>query len=185
MVLRLLGAPHREDDLGYVADSDHPNAYPDIIRDDWIVPVPISKHPEGGEGVFFADFFSVYSRGRLVVQVEVRGVRYKTKDGLARASTGAQWRKHFPDFETTFHHFRHPSEGGWPAAKHNVLYLDATKAGIAWRFGAMGDLAPDPSPEGWVEAVAVHAPGTPVIVDPDGGSRFIWKDAPRRLSTEH
>jgi len=49
----------------------------------------------------------------------------------------------------------------------------------------MGSLAPDPDLDGKVETVAVHAPGTPMIMDPDDGSRFIWKDSPLRRSTEH
>jgi len=58
--------------------------------------------------------------------------------------------------------------------------------GIAWRYGAMGNLAPDPDPAyaGDTETLIVHAPGKPLLPDPDGGSRFIWKDDPTRLSTD-
>jgi hypothetical protein len=178
-VLRLLGTPHREDDLGYPDDDERQHEFSDNLRDDWIVPLPIS------DDWFMAEFFTVYIRAGLVAQIEIRNVRFKTKEGLSSASKGTEWRKLFPDFKTTFEHYRHTSAGGLPATKHLVLFEDAIKAGIAWRFGAMGDLAPDPDPDGRVEAVAVHAPGKPMIIDPDGGSRFIWKTNPKRLSTEH
>lgn len=59
-----------------------------------------------------------------------------------------------------------------------MIYEDAAKSGIAWRYGEMGNLAADPDPADPLELIIVHAPGQPLIIDPDGGSRFIWKDNP-------
>ena len=147
-VLRLLGIPHREDDLGYSDDGKGQDQFSDTLRDDWIVPLLISAHPEFGEGAFMADFVTVYSRARRVVQIEVRGGRFKTTDGASSASTGIEWRKLFPEFKTAHRKFRHTSEGGWPGTKHFIMFEDAVKKGIAWRCGAMGSLAPDPDPGG-------------------------------------
>ncbi len=48
----------------------------------------------------------------------------------------------------------------------------------------MGDMAPDPDPNARVNAIVVHRPGQPVIIDPDGGDRYIYKESPNRLSTD-
>jgi hypothetical protein len=48
------------------------------------------------------------------------------------------------------------------------------------RYGGFGNLSPDPDPKDALEIVIIHAPGTPLLEDPDGGSRFIWKDWPGR-----
>lgn len=183
-VLRLLGVPHREDDLSALPDSEN-GPYRDIIRDDWITPLPVFAHPESAEGVFMADFVTVYFKHQLVVQVEVRTARFKTAEGLSSASTPLQWRARFPRSKETSHTFRHPSSGGWPGAKHITLLEDAVAEGIAWRWGAMGSNAPDPDPERQVEVICVHAPGRPVLMDPDGGSRFIWKTPPLRSSKDY
>jgi hypothetical protein len=180
-VLRLLGAPHRQDDLGYRYDGEE---LANTLRDDWISPLPISAHPESGEGVFMANFLTIYVRDRRVVQIEIRAPRFKTKEGLSSASTGIAWRRQFPHYKGTFQKFGHASAGGLPATKHLITFEDAVGVGIAWRYAVMGNLAPDTDPEERVETVAVHVPGEPMIVDPDGGSRFIWKDDPRRHSTE-
>jgi hypothetical protein len=183
-VLRLLGAPEREDDLEYLTRDNPPqDQFKDTLRDDWITPLPISPRPEEVPGYFMADFVTIYFKGRRVIQIEVRAPRFKTGDGLSSASTAGEWRKHFPDYQETFRRFLHPSTGGIPAAKHFTALDDALKAGIAWRFASMGNLAPEPDPA-FVEIVAVHASGTPIMVDPDGGSRFIWKDNPHRLGTD-
>lgn len=184
-VLRLLGAPEREDDLEYLAANDGGGApFKNTLRDDWITPVPISGRPAELGGVFMANFVTVYFTDRRVAQIEVRLPRFKTADGLSSASTGIEWQKRFPHYKESFHKFPHTSAGGFPATKRFIDFDDDVEDGIAWRKAAMGDLAPDPSAEERVETVAVHAPGKPMIIDPDGGSRFIWKEHPRRLSTD-
>jgi hypothetical protein len=179
-VLRLLGAPHREDDLEYLSTDEQKKQFAGTLRDDWITPIPISTYPE-----LMATFVTVYVRNRSVVQVEVSARRFKTKGGLSSGSTGLEWRQQYPQFTGTLLHFAHSSAGGWPHAKRVISFEDAVGAGVAWRYASMANLAPETDPKETVEAVAVHAPGKPMIMDPDGGCRFIWKDAPRRLSTEH
>src|SRR5438477_370013 len=61
-VLRRLGPPHRQDDLEYLPDGEQNKEFKDTLRDDWITPLPISKHPESGEGVFMVNFVTVYVR---------------------------------------------------------------------------------------------------------------------------
>ncbi|MDQ3624813.1 MAG: hypothetical protein M3463_20410, partial [Verrucomicrobiota bacterium] len=83
-------------------------------------------------------------------------------------------------YKEAFCFYRHPSAGGIPAVKHYVAYEDAADDGIAWRYGAFGNLAPDPDPADSLETIIVHAPGSPFLPDPDGSSRFVWKDRPER-----
>ncbi|HWB61063.1 MAG TPA: hypothetical protein VG733_16400, partial [Chthoniobacteraceae bacterium] len=131
-----------------------------------------------------ASFVSIYFRDFRVVQIEVSGARFKTTDGLSVKNTATQWEKHFPKFEQSFHKFAHQSADGVPATKIFENYEDDVATGIAWYYGGMGDLAPDPDPDGSVTAVVVHKPGEPVIIDPDGGGRYIYKERPNRLSTD-
>ncbi len=65
-----------------------------------------------------------------------------------------------------------------------VNYDDDVGAGIAWYYNWMGDMSPDPDPNARVNAIVVHRPGQPVIIDPDGGDRYIYKESPNRLSTD-
>ena len=194
-VLRLLGAPHRQDDLEYTPDSNgNSDVAPNIqfkatLRDDWITPVPIPISADGSaapeqNAFFMANFVTVYLRERRVVQIEVRVPRFRTATGLSIANTALEWRQPFPHFTVTNQRFHHTSAGGWPAVKHPITFEDAIDAGIAWRYGAFGDLAPETDPSQTVDVITVHAPGKPMLIDPDGGSRFIWKDAPLRLSTD-
>ena len=182
-VIRLLGAPHRQDDLEYVPGGESNAQFKDTLREDWITPLPVSATPERN-AYFMANFVTIYLRERRVVQIEVRVPRFKTDTGLSIASTALQWRQRFPLFTETNQRFHHTSAGGWPAVKHFVVFEDAVDAGVAWRYGGFGNLAPDSDPSATVHVIAVHAPGKPMMIDPDGGSRFIWKDAPLRLSTD-
>ena len=47
------------------------------------------------------------------------------------------------------------------------------RSGVAWRYGAWGNLAPEPDPCRELEAVIIHLPNSVVVPDPDGGLRFV------------
>ncbi len=189
-VLRLLGAPNREDDLDYLNDNGQKleylnekreGEYAGILRDDWTQPLPLTKGEDASRTM--ADFVSVYFRNLRVVQIDEDVPRFKTTDGLSCINTGIQWRKRCPKYAESFHKFYHQSQYGWPAAKIFTDYDDVVSDGVAWYFSVMGDLAPDPDPHSSV-AVVVHEPGKPVIIDPDGGGRYIYKVRPNQLSTD-
>ena len=191
-VLKILGTPYHEEDLWVTQNIGHifrPNVglidlpvLDGVIRDDWITPLPVGKSEARGH--FMCDFLTVYYKDRRVVQVEEQAGRFKTRNGLSIASTAVDFEKEFPQYTGTPCKFHHTSSGGWPATKHFVDFEDAVKAGIAWRYGGFGNLAPDPDPADVLEAIEVHSAGVPMLMDPDGGSRFIWKDSPYRRSGE-
>jgi hypothetical protein len=114
----------------------------------------------------------------------VRATRFKTADACSTGSSALDLRKHYPHYQTIACKYIHPSSGGLPAPKHDVLCEDAVNDGIAWRYGDMGALAPDPDPAGQLETIVVHAAGVPALLDPDGGSRFIWKVVPARVGRD-
>jgi hypothetical protein len=188
-VIRLLGAPDLEEDLGETDRSGElrPGGEPTpklngILRDDWITPLAVSLNPDTDDPIFMCNFVTVYIslKDRRVVQIEVRAPRFKTVFGSSSESSALELRKQYPRYQTTFCVYHHPSSGGIPANKHFIIFEDAVGDGIAWRYGAMGDLAPDPDPADELETIIVHASRKPALLDPDGGSRFIWKDAPAR-----
>lgn len=50
------------------------------------------------------------------------------------------------------------------------MYGDAVPQGIAWKYGAWGNLAPDLDRP--LEAVSVHLPGQIVLLNPNDGLPF-------------
>jgi len=163
----------------------HPNTSTRLadgtLREDWL-----SKHlaPQAyvRHGLYYKhDFVTVYFRKNHAAQVEASSPAFHTADGLTRASDGHRFRQCYPHFTTIIPpHFSNPAPSGCPAPKHFVNYEDATARGIAWRYGAWGGLAPDPS-IGQLELVIVHQRGKPVIIDPDGGMRLVWPIPPSSL----
>ena len=152
-----------------------------IVREDWLSK-DIAPKSYVEAGLYFKhDFLTVYFRDDHVIQIEVSSATFKTPEGLCTASGAGKFRERYSDF-TRIHppHFRNPDPGGCPAPKHFVAYEDAVSAGVAWRFGAWGGLAPEPDPRR-LEIVIVHRRGEPVFVDPDGGTRLVWKLPPHQL----
>ena len=194
-VLRLLGAPVREDDLEYLSqygqkleymtDDKQKEQFKGVMRDDLVTVSRVVTNPGSYSSNFIGDFVTIYFKKRRVVQIEVSSPRFKTKEGLSARNTANTWRKHFERYRETVHGFYQPSALGLPAAKHVLLFDDAIEDGITWRFGEFGNLGPDPDPDSGLDAVSVHAPGQPVIVDPDGGSRFYFKDKTNSPSSEY
>lgn len=186
-LLRLLGAPHRQDDLEQterrgkvLGETGLRNVDTDLTgirREDWITPLALPHNLEENSS-FMSDFLTVYVRGGRVVQIELRSSQFKTRDGASTASSAKTLRKLHPDFLPLTLLYQHPSSMGIPATKHFVVYEDAQMVGIAWRYGVFGNLAPDPDTSGVLETIIVHSAGTPLIPDADGGSRFVWKDWP-------
>ena len=192
-VMRLLGTPYQEVDLettaaelmriteGHPLHGDVPKQdFTGIIRDDWITPLPLPK--EDGSVQYMADFLVVYFKERRVIQIEIRGKGFHLANGLSTHSTAQELMALFPKAGATTWLFHHPSSGGWPAPKRIMTFQDAQEQGLAWEYGAMGGLFPDPDPKGELDTPIVHRPGLPVLIDPDANSRFVWKDAPLRPS---
>jgi hypothetical protein len=193
-VIKALGTPFHEEDLGKAQRTGFVRAHdtpPDtslpkltgILQDDWITPLPVSLNPDSEDPIFMCNFVTVYTdmHDGKVVQIEIRAPRFKIAEGCSSSSTALDLRKHYSHYQTTSCRYVHPSSGGLPAAKHFIILEDAVAAGIAWRYGAMGDLSPDLDSGVPLETVIVHAPGKTALLDPDGGSRFIWKVAPAHL----
>ena len=153
-----------------------------VTENDWITrrPVPVEAHHGDAANVYLCDFVTVYVHDGKVVQIEVRVARFHTTDNLSLATTGANWRKRFPHTEIFSCKYLQPSVGGIPAPKHFLAFEDAVQDGIGWRTSGFGGLEPDDDPDGAVDTIIVHAPGEKLLPDPDGGSRFLWKEYPWR-----
>ena len=186
-VFRLLGAPGMQNDfeatdrranfLGQGRAGEVP-VVKGVTQSDWVTPLPLpGKHDQAG---YFCDFLTVYVRDDKVVEVEVRSSRFHDAHGLSSAKTAVKWREQYGHGETLYCKCPHPSAGGIPATKRFLFYEDAAGAGVALRCACFGNLAPDPDPDGELDTIIVHAPGEKVLVDPDGGCRFVWKEYPVR-----
>jgi hypothetical protein len=151
-----------------------------VTEDDWTTRRPVPTNHDGDDGVYLCDFVTAYVRSGKVVQVEVRVAKFHTADNLSLATNGLGWRKRFPHTERFSCEFRQPSSGGIPAGKHFLAFEDAVQDGIAWRTSGFGSLSPEDDPDGAIDTIIVHAPGEKLLVDPDGGCRFLWKEYPYR-----
>ena len=152
-----------------------------VVREDWLGK-DIAPKSYVEVGLYFKhDFMTIYFRDDHVIQIEVSSATFKTPEALCSTSGAEKFRERYPDYTRIYPpHFSNPDPGGCPAPKHYVAYDDAVSAGVAWRFGAWGGLAPEPDPSR-LEVVIVHLRGEPVFVDPNGGIRLVWKIPPHEL----
>ena len=125
------------------------------------------------------DYLTVFFRNNHAVQMEISAMKFKTANGLSTRSSARAFDKQYPHFQEP-----HKQPDGnpyvWdnsdpsassPAAKHFIAYGDAVREGIAWKYGAWGDLAPDPDPSE-MESVIVHLPGQTVLLNPNDGRPY-------------
>lgn len=156
-----------------------------VVREDWLSKAAAPKSYVE-DGLYFKhDFLTAYFRDGRAIQIEVSSPLFKTADGLCTASGAKKFQERYPGYTRIYpHNFRNPDPGGYPAVKHFLAYEDAVAKGIAWRYGAWGDLAPDPDPSR-LETVIVHRRGEPVFIDPDGGVRLVWKVSPHISLDNH
>jgi hypothetical protein len=147
-----------------------------IVLDTWLSHQLLTTSPSGDRGLK-RDYLTVFFRHGQAVQIEVSTSKFKTAGGLSTRQTGNDFSKSYPNYKTPFkQHDGNPfvwgnsdPAGSLPAAKHVLAYGDAEQSSIAWKCGAWGDLAPDPDPNGPLEAVIVHLPNQPVLLNPNDG----------------
>ena len=135
------------------------------------------------DGRFFQhDFVTAYFRKNRATQIEASSAAFYLRPASAPPAVPRTFGNIFSEFTRIFPpHFSNRDPGGCPAVKHYASRMKMrTAQGIAWRFGAWGDLAPEPDPH-TLEIVIVHRRGQPVFVDPDGGVRLVWKVPPHEL----
>ena len=146
-----------------------------LILDTWLSQGLLTTDPNGYGGLK-RDYLTVFFRNNHVVQIEVSAAKFKTANGLSTRSSAHAFDKQYPHFQEP-----HKQPDGnpyvWdnsdpsassPAAKHFIAYGDAVREGIAWKYGAWGDLAPDPDPSE-MESVIVHLLGQTVLLNPNDG----------------
>ena len=153
-----------------------------FVIDTWLshAPLPASAAEHGN--YLKHDYLTVFFRGGHAVQIEVSAAKFKTASSLSTHSSGSDFVKHYPNYQTPHfagdprihYHDQHygvteDPDGASPAFKHFLAYGDAVRQGIAWKCGAWGDLAPDPDQNGPLEAVIVHIPGNAVLLNPNDG----------------
>ena len=104
-----------------------------------------------------------------VVQIEASSPRFHTADGVysTAATVDAQIAalQHYGETSGWLVASSDPEEST-PASKHYVWYDDDPGAGIAVKYGAWGNLAPEPDTGARPEAILVHAPHQPLVADP-------------------
>ena len=153
-----------------------------LILDTWLSRASLPKSAAEHGNYLKHDYLSVFFRRGRVAQIEVSASWFRTVDGLSTRSDVRAFVRCYPNSRTL--HFADDPALHWgglhydetafdpsassPAAKHYVSYGDAVNQGIAWKYGAWGDLAPEPE-TGWQEAVVVHVPGQAVLLNPNDG----------------
>lgn len=156
-----------------------------IIEESWLSHLTFAEHQSYRvNGLYWKTFFvNVYFRREKVAQVEVNSPHFHTLNGLSTNSSTAAFKKHYRPYHSSDHqtgplkgrplvYGTLDQSGGYPGYKHYVTIEDAIQKGIAWRYGAWGDLAPEPDPD-LQEVIIVHRRGQPVILEPDAGNRFV------------
>ena len=155
-----------------------------LVLDTWLGHQLLTTDPNGDKGLKH-DYLTVFFRRGRAVQIEVSAAKFRTASGLSTRSSADAFTKQYLNYQTPHfapdetinwdgHHF---FEGAFdpaassPAPKHYVVYGDAVRQGIAWKDGAWGGLAPEPDLS-QQEAVIVHVPGQPVLLNPNDGRPY-------------
>jgi hypothetical protein len=108
-------------------------------------------------------------QGGRVVQLEASSPRFHTADGVystaATVDALIAALEHYG--ETSSWLIGSSDDGGaTPASKHYVWFDDDPGLGLAVKYGAWGNLAPDPDTTAHPEAIVVHAPHQPLVPSP-------------------
>ncbi|MGI4790050.1 MAG: hypothetical protein ACRYFS_14510 [Janthinobacterium lividum] len=159
-----------------------------IVIDTWLSH-RLLKFYEGGKGALKHDYLTVFFQRSHVVQIEVSAAKFKTASGLSTRSSANDFAKCYPNCQPSsfapdasihlvsvnpYVDYGVTGDPNYssPAGKHFSSYGDAMKQGIAWKYDAWGDAAPDTDPSGGLAAVIVHVPGKHVLLNPNDGRPF-------------
>jgi len=124
-----------------------------LLKDSWLGPEPRSGSEETQV------FLHVIYRARRVVQIEFNDPKYQTAGGVSIASTLAQFRAQHKRPRARAYVYDDGEGSGYVG-----YYYDAIAEGIAFSFGTQDLFDANTVPE----ALRIHAPGIPVIIDPGG-----------------
>lgn len=120
------------------------------------------------------NYLMVYFRAGHVQQIEASSAAFETETGLSILKAPNSFRSTFPGYRFSQHLFYNRDPEKMPAGKHFVWYEDAVSSGIAWKYGAWANGAPDPDPSRPpLDTIIVHRKGKPLVVDPDGGVSLV------------
>ena len=153
-----------------------------LIMDTWLSHALLPKSAAEHGNYLKRDYLTVFYQRDRAMQIEVSAPQFKTKNGLSTSSRVHDFAAQYTDARTPRfaadatlnwgdYHFNEAAvdpDGSSPAAKHFVFYGDAVRHGLAWKYGAWGDLAPEPN-TGQQEAVIVHIPNRRVLLNPNDG----------------
>jgi hypothetical protein len=151
-----------------------------IVQESWLSRRKFSQ-ADRDNGIYWKwNFVTIDFERNRVIQIEVNSPRFATSSHLSTLNSATDWGKRYGPVRSKRDRGgnRHPD--GAPGAHHFMLYIDAVQQGIAWRYGAWGDLSPEPDPDEPVELVIVHFRKGRLIPDPDGSNRFVISSADER-----
>lgn len=165
-----------------------------VILDTWLSPQLLTPGFNQEQGLKH-NYLSVFFRHGHAVQIAVTSPQFTTASGLSTRHSAHDFAKHYPDYTQPHRQRYAPGPNGLgplnygpispdsssPAGKHFVLYGDAIKKGLAWKYGAWGNLAPDPDPNRPLEAVIVHLPGQVVLLNPNDGLPYAGTAPARKV----
>jgi hypothetical protein len=105
-------------------------------------------------------------QGGHVVQLEASSPRFHTDDGVITTASTVDALTRALRYGETSSWLVASSESSSPASKHYVWLDDDPGAGVAVKYGAWGNLAPEPDTSNRPEAILVHVPHQPLVADP-------------------
>lgn len=168
-----------------------------LVVDTWLGHQLLTTDPNSSRRLK-RDYLTVFFRRGRAVQIEASAARFTTANGLSAGRSPNAFAEQYPHYRQPHRRRYAPGPDGLgpyeygpvsedassPAGKHFLLYGDAVPQGIAWKYGAWGNLAPEPDPDGPLEAVIVHKPGQIVLLNPNDGLPYAGTGPARKSLDE-
>jgi len=137
--------------------------------DTWLSATPVTPTAFAARALK-RNYVSVFFQDRRVVQIEASSPRFAV-GGLTTDTNAEAWQRRYSPSRSFMHMWlaTNPDMNA-PACKHYLQYRDAVPAGLAWKQGAWGCLAPEPGRQ--PETIIVHAPGGRVRLNPNDADDY-------------
>ncbi|MCA1595354.1 MAG: hypothetical protein LC772_02860, partial [Chloroflexi bacterium] len=144
-----------------------------VILETWIDhrPLPFRESAIRLAKQLKSDYVSVFFQAGRAIQIEVSAAAFTAPGGLNTDRKVSLFEKAFHPYSMFQCTWKATDPGGAsPACKHLLWYGDDISAGIAWKQGGWGCLAPEPHPQ--PEALIVHRRGVRTLVNPNDADDY-------------